>query len=368
MVIKQSLQKPLALAGSNKETIDPIALFDSWLESQRPAFKLATKKVYKFLWSRFITWCTEQKKHFSHLTEHDIINFLASLEDTNRQQRERYQLIIYRAYTELQAYDASSINPAQPEAINDIHALRWRDSSANKAKQFLSLEETKAVIKALEAEHVALNDQATTLAWPTLWKRRRNAAIIALLLGCGLKPLEVLSLSVEAVLINEEGYTLDTGKFISFSLEEQNLLNRTSPGASNIHAYIQDYNGQHRMLAVPTWATDILALWLQSLNNSNPKTTDLLFPANRQLSKGRPKNTMNPATLSRIVHAWATQHGFSHFSAQKLRNSYGAICIEKGATIDDLNAQMGFVASAAGSHRLVAEWRQFMQLSTKQNK
>ena len=53
MVYSQKGQKSLALAGKTKESVDPIMLFDGWLESQTPPFRLATKRVYQFLWKRF---------------------------------------------------------------------------------------------------------------------------------------------------------------------------------------------------------------------------------------------------------------------------------------------------------------------------
>src|SRR5690606_25563514 len=202
---------------------------------------------------------------------------------TNRQQRERYQLIIYRAYTELQEIDQSFINPAEPSVINDIQSISWRNTSTNQAKQFLSNTEIQTIIKVLQAEYVVLADNGHSLAWPTLWKRRRNSTIIALLLGCGLKPLEVLSLKQSAVMTDVETlFQLDTGKFILFSSEEQKQLSRTSPEASPIHAYINDYNGLHRMLNVPNWASDTLQMWLQTLNQEIPLQDGLLFPASRK--------------------------------------------------------------------------------------
>lgn len=355
-------QQSLPLAGTSKQSVDAIALFDGWLETQRPPFKRSTKRIYQFLWNRFIEWTREHKRHFSQLNEEDIISFLEGLEDTNRQQRERYQLIIYRAYTELQTHDPSSSNPALPSAINDIQATSWRDSSANQAKQFLLPQQSQALIESLQAESIILNENSQSLAWPTLWKRRRNACVVALLLGCGLKALEILSLKAESIYQYDDDptYQLDTGKFVGFSLEEQVALNRTSPTSSTIHAYIHDYNGMHRQLTVPAWATESVRLWLLSLESEAPASSGLLFPANRAISPERPKQSMNPATLSRVVNGWGKLHGFTHLSAQKLRNSYGARCIESGASIADLDAQMGFVASAAGAFRLTAEWQQFL--------
>lgn len=354
-------QKNLSFDGTKKGGVDPIALFEGWLEAQHPPFKLATKRIYLFLWKRFISWTNEHRLHFSILNEAHIVKFLAELEDTNRQQRERYQLIIYRAYCELQQLDQSFINPAQPSSINDIHSTSWRNTSANQAKQFLLPTENKALIKALNAEYVVLSDNGQSLAWPTLWKRRRNSTIIALLLGCGLKALEVLSLKQSAVITGEKTYfQLDTGQFMPFSAEEQKQLNRTSPDASHIHAYISDYNGQHRILNVPDWACDTLTLWLQTLDHDSSQHDGLLFPAARKPRAGHHSLAMNPATLARVVNGWAKLHGFTALSAQKLRNSYGAACLEEGATINDLNAKMGFVASAAGGLRLASEWQQFL--------
>lgn len=337
---------------------EAIILFEKWMDSQHPPFRLSSKRIYQVLWRRFLEWLPTQRLNISTVNEVHIATFLSSLEDTNRQQRERYQLVILRAYEALQAQIPALINPTASQQLQDMHATSWRDSSSNQSKQFLSPEQCHEIIEMLEAEQQRLALEHHSLTAAALWKAHRNAAVIALLLGCGLKALEVLSLRIDSLHNNEDGeYCLDTGCFISFTLQEQLALNRSDPQDSTIHAYIQDYGGKHRVLTLPEWALPVVLSWKQRLVHATGH--QLLFPSNRVPSEFRSKETMNPATLARIVAGWGNEHGFSGLTAQKLRNSYGGLMIEEGASLSDLDSHMGFVAAAAGSSRLAAEWRYF---------
>ncbi|MGG4603809.1 tyrosine-type recombinase/integrase [Paenalcaligenes sp. Me131] len=337
---------------------EAINLFERWMDTQHPPFRLSSKRIYLVLWRRFLDWLPTQRLHINTVNETHISNFLSSLEDTNRQQRERYQLVILRAYEALQTQIPELINPTASQNLQDMHATSWRDSSSNQSKQFLTPEQCVEIVESLEAEQQRLALEHHSLTAAALWKAHRNSAVVALLLGCGLKALEVLSLRIEAIHPNEDGeYCLDTGCYISFSLQEQLALNRSNPEDSTIHAYIQDHGGKHRVLAMPEWAVKIVLNWKQRLEHTTGH--QLLFPSNRVPSEFRSKETMNPATLARIVSGWGNEHGFAGLTAQKLRNSYGGLLLEEGASLSDLDSSMGFVAAAAGSSRLAAEWRHF---------
>lgn len=337
---------------------EAIALFDKWMDQQHPPFRLSSKRIYQVLWGRFLDWVVTQRLGISSVNENHISHFLSSLDDTNRQQRERYQLIILRAYEALQAQAPELSNPSASQQLQDMHATTWRDSSSNQSKQFLTPDQCQEVIMMLEAEQQRLALQHDSLTDAAIWKAYRNAAVVALLLGCGLKALEILSLRHEAIHQDDnQDYWIDTGCFIQFSLPEQLALNRSNPQESTIHAYIQDHGGKHRVLALPQWAVACVLNWKHKLEQAQGH--QLLFPANRVPSVHRSKETMNPATLARIVTAWGKEHGLIGLTAQKLRNSYGGMLLEEGASLSDLDRCMGFVAAAAGSSRLAAEWRHF---------
>lgn len=346
----------LKVPGQEIQSVDAHDLFNHWLEEQTPPLRLASKRNYASLWGRFVAWTQGKGLALHQVRDCDVVDFLASLEDVNRPQRERYRLIIFRAFSMLQDAYPNASNPAEHSAVKDIDATTWRDGSLNQAKQFLSLAESAQLVTALSGELSRLQQgQVQLRKQDLLWKRKRNAAMVAVLLGCGLKALEIMALRCDAFFERKDGagFALDTGRLIEFTEQEEHALSRTNPKSSTIHAYIHDFGGEYRVLDVPDWVQVWIEYWLQERGALHH---DLLFPVSGACT-GK-KVIMNPATLARSITSWGELYGFE-LSAQKLRNSYGAQLVNAGKTVSEISQLMGFVVSAGGASRLATEWAQF---------
>lgn len=342
--------------GKNIQSAEAHELLSHWLEGQNPPLRLSTKRNYLILWGRFVTWVEQQGLILNQVTEQHVIQFLSSLERVNRPQKERYRLIIYRGFSAIQ----EKANPAEPSAVKDVFAKVWRDGGANQSKQFLTPQEQRHLIETLGEELKTLKDTPVSSNRSlSLWKRKRNATIVALALGCGLKSLELLSIRCDAFFKNEEGVMfIDTDRLVEFSEEQELALVRTNPRTSTIHAYIHDFGGKARVLEVPAWCSQWIDYWLEERGQL---LHDVMFPANKEKAK---RGLMNPATLVRSISSWGDLHGFT-LTAQKLRNSFGGRLVEADKTIVQISHQMGFVIAAGGASRLVSEWNRFIRQQDK---
>lgn len=340
----------LRTPGKEIQSAEAHELLSHWLEDQNPPLRLATKRHYLILWGRFVKWVEGQGYTLNQITDTHVIRFLSSLDQANRPHRERYRLIIYRAFSAVQ----EKANPAEHSVVKDVLATSWRGAASNDSKQFLTRQEQALLIQRLEQELGALQkERENGTHTPSFWKRERNGAIVALLLGCGLKPLEVLAMRCDALFYDTEGDAfLDTGRLVEFTQDQELALVRTNPKTSTIHAYIHDFGGKSRVLEVPNWCTQWLEFWLVERGKL---THDVLFPANQHVAVA---GLMNPATLTRTITNWGELNGLK-LSAQKLRNSFGSKLIDQDKSIIQISHQMGFVVSAGGASKLISEWNRF---------
>ena len=337
-----------------QQGIDPVLIFDRYLLAELPSVRDSTIRNYQTLWLRFLGWLIEVHLTIPKVRDQDIHAFFSGLKDINRQQRERYQLVIKRGFEAVQSNYKNLANPLQTKGLQDIHAEDWRSGQSNRSKQFLSIEQSSALIQQLNASFTIAQQESQKLGLtPNVWKLIRDHTLVALALGSGLKVLELLSLRPEAIQFDTNTVLIDCGCLIDFDPKVQHDVNRTTPNESIIQAYIHDQQGQHRHVRLMDWAIDWLQLWL-----SVRFDTTVLFPSRRIIKSGQ-KSVMNPATLARIVQAWGLEHGFKGLTAQRLRNTYGALRLEDGATLDTLNAEMGYVSHAAGAFKLAQEWQHF---------
>ncbi|MCX5591738.1 tyrosine-type recombinase/integrase [Alcaligenes endophyticus] len=324
-------QQELPLLGQNARSIDAMALFDTWLNRQQPRFLLSTQNVYRTLWRRFIEDMKIRQKDLHQIDSTDIQGFLATLEGVKRPQRERYQQVIARAYTEMLRHDPLHPNPAVSTAINDPYHENWRQAPDNDATQFLTEPQTQALKLRLNVQLLALQ-RSSDYTQAGLWRNTRDLAIVGLLLGCGLRPQELTQLQRY-----QWHSAADKGEHASF---------------------IHITGEAQRHIPVPKWLEPLLQLWDR---RATLDAHELMFPSSRQLSAARPAVSMNPATLARIVTKWGNKYADMMLTPQRLRNVYGAQLFAQDSSLAEVEALMGYAPGAASAWRLQAAWLQWCQ-------
>ncbi|WP_341666655.1 site-specific integrase [Alcaligenes sp. SDU_A2] len=348
-------QFELPILGEQAQDIQAEALFDTWLQHQRPPMRPGTQRLYRTLWRRFLQDLSTRKKNYTHLQAKDIRDFLNSLEHVRRPQRERYQHVIARAYEELCRQDGRAENPALGPAINDPLKQDWRQAPDNQATRFLSMLQALETIQALQVQ-LRILTLATDMTVAARWREFRDMAIVALMLGTGLRPVELEVLPPSAIrtatcsaqdsedILGSDAHWRDSAWFLSI------------PGAAS------------RDVAIPLWCESMLRAWLahSGLNDASQWTSDSrLFPGSRRISAARPQSQMNPATLARIVSKWGQTKCSTLMTPQRLRNTFGASLIERGYSLPEIEHIMGYAPGAASAWRLQAAWL-YWQQSQKQ--
>ncbi|MVW77639.1 tyrosine-type recombinase/integrase [Bordetella sp. 02P26C-1] len=336
---------------------DANAAFDQWLIGHVPRLRPSSMKVYRALWETFLRFQESQRVSWEDTTPETIKAFLASLEDSKRPHRERYQSVLERAFEEIELLRKPlNQNPASKIAVAVPKGKEWRDAKDNDPTQFLTRLDQIILREALLKAAAKLKGH--TLTPPTRWRLSRDTAIVTTLFACGVKPAELTVLSVNCIYRNEEGALLDTGAYQGLAANERG--HRQDPNQDATHAYIGDGLGARRIVTIPEWASEILEQWLaiRALAPSGHASMPIqrLFPGNREVTVHRQSTVMNPATLVRIVRKWGRVHAGLELTPQRLRNTFGAMLLAAGTELGEVDHVMGYAPGAASAFRLRQAW------------
>jgi len=185
---------------------DPALAFASFLQS--PEFQLLSRRhlrrqddevaappapirsssaiVYRAMWAKFLRWLAERQRDLFDVTSADLLAFLDYRNEEGHAERSsliklRYLRVFERVYTHLQV----PINPARNAMFDALQAGHRSPVGRDDDKVSLTDAQQAAFMLALPA--------------PDNWKRRRDRAMQAMMLGAGLKVSEVIGLRMGQV-------------------------------------------------------------------------------------------------------------------------------------------------------------------------
>lgn len=297
---------------------NPRDAYAAWLESQ--SLKQSTKTVYLAMFSRFCQWLSESGKSLFHCQAADIARFLDTPNpNTGRvpqpqtgRQRQQYVRQLERVFNHIAFLGRDVVNPGRQAAIERIGA------GEDKPTRVLTVVEREAVIAALASQLARLEADG---AGVEMWMTYRDLALVAALLGAGLK------------VSNIERLTLNCIDF------EERRVELSGP----------HYTHRARLLQ---FAIPPLAAWLKILADRHGGTIPErhpIFEADRSVGFGRYAKAlvMHPSSIHRRTQRFLEEAGVTgeRASAQTLRNTYAGLLIEAGATDDELVDFLGLKAS-----------------------
>lgn len=317
---------------------DPVAAFDAFLVSRRfvemgrrprkrdaegnlvpaPAIRPRSAMVYRAMFGKFVRWLDVKRLGIFEVRAQHIETFLndrsrerrsaGKTRDLNSAIRLRYLRMLERVYGHLRV----TPNPAQAAAYA-MHAAR--EGGRDQSKVSLTLSEQRAFLRALPAATEPQEGES-----PKAWKRRRDRAMLAILLGAGLKVSEVIGLYVDNV--------VDDGA-------EDGSLAVNVPAAA-VHGTGRDHTTRLRAFAVPE-----LRCWLAERAGMR-HAGRLLFPAT--LKEKRHGNRLNPSTVYLLVKETFAAAGIdvARKGPRTLRNAFAKTELAHGTAPEDLIEYMGF--------------------------
>ena len=298
---------------------NPTETFNLWISEQQ--YKSSTAVVYQAMFARFCQWLKDEGKSLDRCETGDIPLFLdhpnANLPSTRQRaqssrQRQQYIQILERVFVHLSELGLAINNPAKQASLQG--AGRGRD----KPTRFLNHEDRDRVIQYLESR---LSEIQTLEAGQGDWVEFRDIALIAILMGAGLKVGNLKYLTLNCIDFTET--------YIELSQAHYTHRARILPFA---------------IRPIKVWISRQSQLFGPNLPDGFP-----VFIADRSKGFGRHAKTqqMHPSSVHRriqriLAHCEITGE---RASAQTLRNTYAAILIDAGASDHELVDFLGLQAS-----------------------
>lgn len=297
---------------------EPERAFDGWLA--RHGFRPGTAIVYRAMWGKLLRWSGEQGVPPLKWSAAQIGAFLDA-QNLHKRHRYRYARLIERIFHHLATLQQNLHNPAS-QAVKSHMADGENDPTA-----FLLPGERDLLVARILApppDGVAARPDKPGRddVSPTAWKRARDVALLAVLLGGGLKVAEVRALRLDAI-------------------------DGVEDGAMALRMVRPD-NGRAYMVPLFGFAHGPLCRWL-GVRHAAESLGDLVFPA---MANGRP---MHAASVYRRIEILLEEAGVlagrsERASPQTLRNTCGAMHFDVGTT-------PAAVAQLLGMRDLESGWR-----------
>ncbi|WP_407923287.1 tyrosine-type recombinase/integrase [Cupriavidus agavae] len=293
----------------------PERAFDGWLA--RHGFRPGTATVYRAMWGKLLRWSGEQGMPPLKWSADQIAAFLDA-QDLHKRHRYRYARLIERVFHHLSTLQQNLHNPGS-QAVRTHLADGENDPTA-----FLLPGERDLLVARVLApspDPLPAGDEARGIS-PTQWKRARDIALLAVLLGGGLKVAEVRALRLDA-------------------------LQGIASGPISIRMVCTD-NGRTYTVPLFAFAHGSLRHWL-ALRQAAGSLGELVFPA---MANGR---AMHAASVYRRIEILLEEAGVlagrsERASPQTLRNTCGAMHFDAGTT-------PAAVAQLLGMRDLESGWR-----------
>ena len=294
----------------------PLIELEAWLKQQ--GRRESTIAVYKSMFNVFLEHLAAKSRSIDQCTENDIETFLVekSVERSRTgkptRQRKQYLLLLRRLFAHLATVGREAKNnPARDAArTEELRDNRGQDNPT----RFLTAEETQRLIRTLEVRLDELRKEQKSVE--EQWLDYRDLGLVAATLGGGLKVADLERLTLNCM-----------------SLPDR-VIDLSKP------------NQAHRARLLP-FAVAPLQAWLDvqaalPVNAGMDLATHPVFQSDRSGGGVRPSGNRRPfmhaSSIHRRVHALLVSAGITgdRACAQTLRNTYGALLIDSGASDNEL--------------------------------
>lgn len=325
---------------------DPLVAFEAFILS--PEFQLlgrrkihapdpsdikpmrpSSAKIYTLMFGKFLRWLGEEQIPLLDVSSENIMAFLehgssegpdsgAIRKDLNSSIRIRYLRIFERVFQHLNVHP----NPARHVAFDIYKSGDQKLKGADLDKVAMTDAEHAAFMAALPVAPPPDPGQVSTRGW----KRRRDRAMQAMMLGAGLKVSEVIGIGVESIGV------IDASACVPITVTPSKTA-----GTSRLH---QTQLRPFAVQEVLAWQIERIALQIPG---------NLLFPATLQ------GGILDKATLYRQVKATFARAGIpvQRLGGRTLRNTFAVRELKAGASIELVGEFMGHRKRKSTEHYLL---------------
>lgn len=272
--------------------------------------KESSAKIYMLMFGTYLRWLGSRKLKLHEITPAGIQTFLdAAHVDKNNRVRKVHSLIRLRYLRLLErVYDHMCVmpNPAKGASFAVVKASR---TGKDKEKAYLSEAQQAAFLDNLPVAKPFDERDPTAPSW----KKRRDRAMLAMMLGSGLTVSEVINLDPKYVRGTEKN------------------------GAIPIRIPSYANNGKARDTLVRPFAAKHVLPWIEE-RKMHHIPSNFLFPASLTT-----KSALNKATVYRHVKSVLESTGLivERKGGRTLRNSFAIRELETGSSLELVKQYMG---------------------------
>jgi site-specific recombinase XerD len=247
----------------------------------------ASRRVYRSHLERWHDWA-----HGAPLDRERVESHMRSLQLEGRSAQVRNQSLAALKYL---AMKAAQLGWIDSQTADQVQLIKTVPITETRTRNWLNAAQSSALLMA--------PDRSTLTG-------RRDAAVIALLLGCGLERAEACALKVEQVALTTQGrmFIVD-------------LAGRS---------------GQVRNVSVPLWAVFDIQRWIEELAALEPGQVLRSITRSRTI-----QGSLSPAAVRDIVRRYGAVIGLPDLSPHDLRRSHSRMARSGGAPIEVIQKTLG---------------------------
>ena len=250
------------------------------------------QRTYEYAIREFVAWyCSEPRLAFNRTV---VLRYRIHLEQHGYAPA---TINLRLAAVRRMAYEAADAGLLSPELAAGIRRVKGVRRIGVRLGNWLTPEQGRRLL------------QATTPSSP---RELRNQAMVAMLIGCGLRRGELLALSLESIQQREEHWVI---------------------------ADLVGKGGHVRTVPIPTWVKHHVDAWTAAAAITHGSVFRAINKAGRVWGEG-----MSPKVLWDIVRAAAARAGIDKLAPHDLRRTCARLCHLAGGELDQIQFLLGHVS------------------------
>ena len=253
---------------------------------------LASRRTYEYAIEEFISWyCSEPRLAFNRVV---VTRYRMQLEARCLAAATINQRL---AAVRRLAYEASDCGLLSADLAAGFQRVKGAKQLGHRSGNWLSLEQSSCLVNCASGDGL---------------QRRRDCAMLAILVGCGLRRAELAHLPFEKIQIRQ-------GHWVIVDLVGK---------------------GRHvRTIAIPTWAKDKLDRWTAAANISSGRVFRPIRKNGAVWGEGISENL-----VWHVVNKYCRNLGLEHVAPHDLRRTCAKLCHTSGGELQQIQFLLGHVS------------------------
>ena len=250
------------------------------------------QRTYDHAITEFVEWyCSEPRLAFNRTV---VLRYRISLE---QRQYAPSTINLRLAAVRRIAYEAADSGLLSPELAAGIRRVKGVCRLGLRVGNWLTAEQGKRLLQAGSVDSL---------------RGKRNRAMLAMLIGCGLRRAELLGLTMNSIQLREEHWVI---------------------------ADLAGKGGHIRTVPIPCWVKKAVDVWTEAAQITEGRVFRSINKAGKIWGNG-----MTPKVLWEVVKAAAGRAGIDKLAPHDLRRTCARLCHLAGGELDQIQFLLGHVS------------------------